>query len=201
MMAAVAGGVLATGTAQATNEPRVHDRGVFLRMSAGLGYAQTNWSVDNGLDASLHGLTGDANFAIGAIVGHNVAVHGSFWGWSMADPTAEANGHEVELDDVTYSVSAFGPGVTLYTNTNWYFSGNVGFASASLEQDHVTIETDNGFALDAIVGKEWWVGGRWGLGVAGSFGYHSIPPGDNADEVDGNLTGESFGVRFSATFN
>jgi hypothetical protein len=33
--------------------------------------------------------------------------------------------------------------------------------------------------------------------VAGHIGFHSIP----SDEVDGNYTGQSYGVRFSATFN
>lgn len=58
-------------------------------------------------------------------------------------------------------------------------------------------ETDPGFAFDATVGKEWWVGGSWGLGLAGSFGYHSIPD----DVVDSNWKGPSFGLRFSATLN
>jgi hypothetical protein len=33
--------------------------------------------------------------------------------------------------------------------------------------------SDTGFALDATVGKEWWVGDNWGLGFAGDFTYLS----------------------------
>ncbi len=38
---------------------------------------------------------------------------------------------------------------------------------------------------------------RWGLGVSGTVGYHSVPPGDAAN----NFKGPSFALRFSATFN
>lgn len=59
------------------------------------------------------------------------------------------------------------------------------------------VESNSGLALDFTVGKEWWVGGNWGLGLAGCFGYHSIPDGG----VDANWSGTSFGLRFSATMN
>jgi hypothetical protein len=58
--------------------------------------------------------------------------------------------------------------------------------------------TDLGFALDLTLGKEWWVGGSWGLGVAGAFGFHSVPQSEDSD-----LRWEGFdlALRFSATLN
>ena len=59
-----------------------------------------------------------------------------------------------------------------------------------------SIET-SGFALEAAVGKEWFVSDRWGLGLAVGITYHSFP-----DEIAGeNWSGISIPVRFSATFN
>jgi len=55
-------------------------------------------------------------------------------------------------------------------------------------------------ALDATVGKEWWVGDSWGLGFAGDFTYLSAPDKDLYGSSDNwGVTG--FGIRFSATFN
>ena len=59
-------------------------------------------------------------------------------------------------------------------------------------------------ALSPIVGivsliltSSWWVVGSWGLGLSGSFGFHSLPDGD----VDENWSGTSYALRFSATMN
>jgi hypothetical protein len=73
----------------------------------------------------------------------------------------------------------------------------VGIGSLTLEADDEDLESDNGVVIDLTIGKEWWVGRNWGLGVAGSLGLHSIPDPD----VDENWSGPSFAVRFSATMN
>jgi hypothetical protein len=88
-----------------------------------------------------------------------------------------------------------GGGVTYYiVPANVYLSGSLGLGWLSATEN---VESDVGFGLDITLGKEWWVGGSWGLGLAGAFGYHSVPDG----VVDANWSGASFGLRFSATLN
>lgn len=200
---AVALAALLAGTAAAANQPRVHDGGFFLRLSAGGGGARTEIEDNAGDKMKFSGAAGDINFAIGAMVAPNVAVHGTIWGWSISEPDVEFNGGEGTANDATVTMSAFGPGLTWYMGpSNFYLSGSVGAATLNLDQDlpgggTISGDSDTGVAVDLTVGKEWWVGNRWGLGVAAGLGYHNIPPGD----ADNNFTGTSLGIRFSATFN
>ena len=73
----------------------------------------------------------------------------------------------------------------------------MGAGSLSLETSLGTGETDTGVTLDVTLGKEWWVGNRWGIGAAAAFGYHHIPE-TNAG-VD--WSGTSVALRFTATLN
>jgi hypothetical protein len=192
-------GISTWSAVTAANEPRVHDRGFFLRLSAGGGAANT--SIDLGpADLEFSGASGDINFAIGAIVSPNLAIHGTIFGWSVSDPDVELGGQTGEAEDVTLSLSCIGPGITYYIHpANVYLSASVGAAVLTAEEDGDDFETDTGVAADLTVGKEWWVGGKWGLGVAGGINFHSVPSGE--PELDENFSGVGFGVRFSATFN
>jgi hypothetical protein len=175
--------------------PRDHDGGFFLRLSTGGGYAQSEFGDPAAMKISGPG--GDMNFAVGMGVLPNLSVHATIFGWLLSGPTVEIGGSVGEFpgDIMLYSL---GCGVTYYIMpVNVYLSASVGAAVMSVEILGVTAETDIGPAFDVTLGKEWWVGGSWGLGVAGGFGYHSVPEQD----VDENWSGYSLGVRFSATLN
>jgi len=198
-------------TARAVNLPREHDRGFFLRMSAGLGSAGTSEDIPvaypqdtaaGSIELEASGLSGDVNFAIGALVAPNLALHATLLGWSVSEPGLEIGGVEFDTDDVSLTLSGFGAGLTYYVHpANLYLSGSICAASLTLEYEDagvtVSAESETGVAFDFTVGKEWWVGSKWGLGVAGAFGFHSIPD----EDIDENLTGMNLAVRFSATYN
>lgn len=180
-------------------QPRTHD-GLLLRLSGGFGTATS--SIDDvpffdNESLELSGVDGDFNFAIGGTVASNFIIHGTFWGWGIADPEVEVGEVEGDLDgDLT--LSGVGGGVTYYfMPANIYLSGSVGPAWLSLTVDGDESSSDTGFALDITLGKEWWVGGSWGLGLAGCFGYHTVPD----EDIDQNWSGTSLGLRFSATLN
>jgi hypothetical protein len=181
---------------RADNSPRAHDGGFLLRLSAGLGSGSTSIDVVGG-DLEFSGLSGDGNLALGGVISPNLALHGTLWGWSVSDPDVELGGLQGELDG-SIGVSAVGGGITYYLMpANVYLSASVGAAWLQLDTDFGDEGSDTGFALDGTVGKEWWVGNSWGLGIAGAVGYHSIP----ADGIDENFSGVSFGLRFTATLN
>jgi hypothetical protein len=178
-------------------EPRRHDGGFFLRLAPGGGYSRTAISED-GDDLSLKGPSGSFDVAIGAMLKENFAVHATLGSWVAVDPTVEFNGIDETVDDTSISLSMFGGGFTYYFGpSNVYLTASAGAATLSFEFEGDTDDSDTGFAVDAGLGKEWWVSDRWGLGASATVGYHSIPPGD----ASGNFSGTSFAVRFSATFN
>ena len=199
-MTAVGGGITYVSSASAGE--RDHSGGFFLRLAAGGGVADTE---NSGLPLDFSGLGGELDIAIGGVVAENLALHGTVFGWLISDPDVE--GEVITSDSKRRSISgtasgdldmtAVGGGITYYfMPVNIYLSGSVGVGSLNGGGD-ISGESDNGFAGMVTAGKEWWVSNRWGLGVAGVFGFHSFPePG-----VRENWSGWNLAVMFSATFN
>ncbi|MCP4548101.1 MAG: hypothetical protein GY835_16680 [bacterium] len=172
--------------------PHSHDSGFFMRLSAGIGQAETANDV-MAANFKMSGLSGDINLAFGFIVVENLALHASLHGWTISDPDVKFGGLEGEaIGDLT--LNSLGGGFTYYIMpSNLYISASLGIGTL----DFNNAETDNGLAGDLTLGKEWWKSDRWGIGLAGCLGYHSVPDGDAPDD----WTGLSFGIRFTATLN
>ena len=176
--------------------PKTHD-GLFLHLSAGAGGAQTEIKIP-GLNTELSGGSTDLNFAIGAVIAPNLALHGTLFGWLVSDPEGTIQGLGSATVSGDLDLTAYGGGLTYYfMPVNIYLSGSVGAGELTADTPSGSAETDTGIVGEFSVGKEWWVGGSWGLGVSGSFGFHSIPDGG----VDENWSGTSWAIRFSATMN
>jgi len=186
----------AVSATEAFGGPRDHAGGFFLRLSAGYGYSQTELG-DPGTN-KYYGVSGDLNFAVGGVIFDNFALHGSLFGWSIMDPTLEVGDASGEAGG-SLILSGLGVGLTYYIMpANIYISPSVGLGNLTQDSGGDTGETKMGLMLDLTLGKEWWVGGSWGLGVAGAFGYHSV---QESEEIEENWNGYSIGVRFSATLN
>jgi len=176
--------------------PRDHEDGFFLRLSMGGGGGGTKID-DPDVLVDLSGGMGNVNFAIGGMVTPNLAIHGTLFGWTMTDPDARFEHLTGTLPgDVT--MSAIGAGLTYYIMPhNIYVSGSAGFGIIDVESFGLAGESEIGIAIDTTFGKEWWVSDRWALGVAGAFGFHSIPQ----EGIDTNWTGTDVAIRFTSTFN
>jgi hypothetical protein len=175
-------------------QPRTHD-GLFLRLSGGVAFAKTGIEDNNGNEFEFSDMGGHGNFAIGGTIGNNLILHGTLWGWDLSEADVEVNDQEIN-SNVDVSVGAVGGGLTYYFEpVNIYMSGSVGVGQLNLGDDFD--DSDSGVAVDVLLGKEWWVGNSWGLGIAGDVNFHSFPE----DGVDNNWNGISFGVLFSATLN
>ena len=198
----VAVSLLVLGPSQAVSAEKDHESGFFLRLAIGGEPASTELSDSFGDSVELSGVGTDIEIAIGGIIAPNLALHGTIWGWVITDPDAEvAVGGSAPMSgelsgDLT--LSALGGGLTYYfMPINIYLTGSIGFGSMSIDLGGVSGDTDTGLALEAAVGKEWFVSNRWGLGLAVGITYHSFPDPD----VDESWSGISIPVRFSATFN
>jgi hypothetical protein len=178
-------------------EPRSHDGGFFFRVAPGGGYSRTAVE-EEGDRIALKGASGNFDIAIGAVVKKNFAVHATLGAWSLIDPTVEFNGQEEVAEKTSMTMVMIGGGFTYYLGaSNTYLTASVGASTLSFEFEGESHDSDTGVAFEAGLGKEWWVSDRWGIGVSGMAGYHSVPPGDAA----GKFKGPSFAVRVSITFN
>jgi hypothetical protein len=191
--------MLLSAAAPAWGGPRDHRDGFFLRLSGGLGHAESSLDdVPGSIDQiDVSGTSGDLNIAIGGVVSRNLALHGTLWGWSVGGSDVEVDGVDI-WNDATFTLSAVGIGVTYYfMPINIYISPSLGLGVVNLDVPGPDYESDTGLAFDFTLGKEWWVSRGWGLGIAGGLGFHSIDAENSNDE----WSGTSFGVRFTATFN
>jgi hypothetical protein len=183
--------------ASAENGPRDHLGGFFLRLSAGVSSAGTSIDIDAD-EVEFSGPGGDINLAIGGIVSPNLALHGTIFGWSVADPDVKINGETVGTANADFSLSVVGGGLTYYIMpANLYLSGSLGFATLSVDSPTVDGNTDAGLAMEGTFGKEWWVGNNWGLGIAGAVGFHTI----GEESADDSWSGVHASLRFTATLN
>jgi hypothetical protein len=87
----------------------------------------------------------------------------------MLAPSLEIEGEELTVsDDASLTAFMFGGGFTYYFMPgNIYLTGvlGAGFLSARSADDRAQ-SSDPGIAFNFDIGKEWWVGGNWGLGFA-----------------------------------
>jgi hypothetical protein len=157
--------------------------GFMLRLTTGLGYASVAQTVtinedlglaDNEIDASLSGAAIPLSLDLGGAVSPNFNIHARFSLFAMLSPSLEIEGEEFTgPNDPSVTGFMFGGGFTYYfMPANFYLTGvlGVGFLSERSVADEVR-STDPGFALNFDLGKEWWVGGNWGLGLAGRIYY------------------------------
>jgi hypothetical protein len=175
-----------------------HD-GFFLSLSAGPTYA----SIDNeasSLKLVYSGWGAGFDVRIGGTVAPNFMLSGDLMGWVLENPKVDVSGYgSGSLQNTSFLQSTIGVGVTYYfMPVNMFLAGTVGFAGFSLDANGQTANTDKGLGLYLKVGKDWWVGPDWALGIAGSFGWSSVK--NSAGTVSETLSGYSVGIQFNATY-
>jgi len=176
-------------------DPTVHRHlGFFFHLDVGGGYFTTSTS-QSGVSLSASGAAMLLSLAVGGAVGEDWILAGELWGTAAPSPGGSiASGATIGLSGVGLNV------------THYFMPLNL-FLSLTPSATVVSIDTGNGgtagrtelgFGAKVALGKEWWVGDHWGLGVAlqASFGI-------NKDQGTAPPTWTSFGggVVFSATYN
>jgi hypothetical protein len=193
----------------ATPDKHRHD-GFYLRLNigAGLGWIAGNDHTLGGIDEVTVSSVGLAtSIGIGGALTDNFILNADLYQTMLLDPSVEIDGQdEGDADDLAFDIGVgddaeiggIGIGVTYYIMpVNIFLAGSVGIGQAVFEDSRGDREgSDVGLALNAIVGKEWWVGTDWGLGVAGQFTYLRAD-----DAIFGTVNALSVNLLFSATYN
>jgi hypothetical protein len=136
---------------------------------------------------------------IGGAVAENVIIAGDLWGISAVSPSFTVAGQTASGSDSSFGLGGVGLNLTYYfMPANVYVSVTPSLVGLTLRANGATGNSQAGFGTKIGVGKEWWVGDHWGLGLAGQFFL-----GVNQDTGVNPPTWTTLGgaVAFSATYN
>jgi hypothetical protein len=175
-------------TCIATTEVR---SGIYLRMSVGLAMLQLHSS-----QGVVSKVGGGASFALGYYILPNFALSlGAFGANAYKFDVQTKNSDEtVELDARSLCL---GVSLTYYFPYDFYvaLTPGIGWVLETFEGGNSNLN-NAGFALDALIGKEWWVAGTWALGAGAHFTYSM---------ADGRIASIdyvwSLGVLFTVSWN
>jgi tetratricopeptide (TPR) repeat protein len=179
-----------------------HD-GFFLRFLGGVGYAfhtgklSPQRAQELGTDRlSARGVALLFSSSIGWCVAESFALHFGLLGNVI--PSASIGGR----DDLNPAVSVGGLslGATYYwMPLNLYLSGNLFGAAVSVvvDKSEKGTTTNDGYGLELLLGKEWWVSDNWGIGAAAQLSLAGSP----SQDVDGGIVSISTGLMLSLTYN
>lgn len=181
---------------------RTHD-GFFLRFLAGGGPGQMVVHDVMGSDLRYTSTAGGAfHFQIGGAVRENLILFGDVGGFALTDPDVEFGGASQPGQNVDVTASGLGGGLCYYfMPANIYLSGSVLASRNSMTFQSETGESEAGPSFLVAAGKEWWVGNRWGLGVALMLELGSTRDQRDTTGEQSRMTTRMFGVAFSATLN
>lgn len=165
-----------------TNLAERHDRGAYLRMSLGAGYASW-WSSDLGVQGGRigDGVGASGQIAVGWLPWEKVALHVSAWA----------------ITGYTLTLAGAGPGITYWFSDDspWYLSIALG-------------PTTTGSTSAATTTAQWGFGGEAEIGLMGWIADHSmlgmsLVTGAEGFDLDGDNThieGWRMGLRLSMAF-
>ena len=165
-----------------TNFSEVHDKGAFVRLSVGAGYAKRGTSPGAGeASTTLAGAAGFPAIDVGGLVAPGAALHASGWGL---------------LGTGVQSLAA-GFGGTTYFNPRkgWWLSAKVGAAALKLNGTQVSGEW--GAAGEVSIGYHGWIGRRWTVGGSLFAGGEGLDFDQNGVRPGGFQAGLRLGMVFN----
>lgn len=195
-----------SGNSKSPGEEYTHD-GFYLSMAIGSFFshvtdaASVASSPPQHADLVFDGSGAELDIKIGGTIAPNLILHGTLVSSVMENPKVTRNGKAVKMNDnFAIGESLVGIGVTYYLMpSNFFGSATLGLGRFTIIDGNNGGTTDRGFGMQMKVGKEWWVGRNWGLGVGLTYGKSVVTSVDGmyTDKFDSN----HFGILFNATFN
>lgn len=139
------------------------------------------------------------DFQIGGPIGADLLLHGTISIKSISGPII--NGTKVP-NNYTFDEGMIGAGLTKYLNHNFFLTGNVGLGNYSLSENSrssssATTTSDRGLSYQVKAGKEWWISGKWALGLA--FTYSSTSVNSQSGTVSEHWNSNRYGIMLTGT--
>ncbi|MEM9074069.1 MAG: hypothetical protein AAGE52_36595 [Myxococcota bacterium] len=157
-------------------QPERDHRGFFMRFNLSANFMGMRTDLF-GDDLTIRGGGAGAGISIGGSIISRLAIHFDLYTVAAISPSVEIGGASADADSLVLVV--LGGGGTFYLPNNMFFTVGIGVGAASLSTDAGSSvgSTDAGVAARFQVGKEWWLGSEWGIGLAATFGYARLPDG------------------------
>jgi len=180
--------------------------GFYLRLDLGLGYMNSSTSptaTSLPFDSS-RGAAGAFGVSLGGSLKENFLLAGQFWGVWSGSPSLYSHGSAYPDDyDTTTSLVGVGPSFVWYfMPSNVYLALTPSITWLNFYDVPGTFsgsyQTAAGFGSWASIGKEWWLGPHWALGVSGWFAFSLNRESDSSGPTWRTFAG---GVGFSSTLN
>ncbi len=147
--------------------------GFYLHFDAGLGYQHSGTSAADG-DLSTAGAAGSFGFAFGGAIAENLILSAYLWDTFTVAPV-KSGSRVVSTSDITSSLVGVGPSLTYYFMPQNVFVSVTPSVTTLVLSDYgyygYASETDTGFGGRVALGKEWWTGPRWGIGLVAQFSF------------------------------
>ena len=167
--------------------------GTFLRPDLGVGYLAM--STSDG--ATLTGFAETYGAAAGVSITERSILALHVWEAVVRNPSMSMGGSWGGANS-SATLLAIGPEYTAYSKDNFFFSLSPSLTRILVETNGITGATNWGLGMRAAIGKEWWAGEHWGLGVVGQL---SVSLNQDSGPDAPTWTAWATTVAFSATYN
>jgi hypothetical protein len=180
-----------------------HD-GFYLSMAVGPVFG--NIYQEKSLETiTISGTGGLLDLKLGWALKDNIILHVAYVNSTLSGPIVKhSNGSTHKTpNSLGFGEGMLGMGVTNYhLPYNCFASGTFGIGNyASIDTQYgYSYGTDPGFSMQLKLGKEWWVGKNWGIGIAATYGKTVVTDETSKDIID-HLNSNRFGILFNTTFN
>ena len=179
--------------------PQDHN-GFFVQLTAGAGFLTASETI-GGQGATYSGFGFTASGLMGGAIAPNLILFGEVLGTSIVDADLSSNGTYQGSSGYDMTMFGIGPGILYYFEpVNVYVSGTLAFTKMFISytgNGYPAGDTNWGLGADFKGGKEWWVGPRLGIGIAGMVHLASMKD----PQADNNMTATAFSLLFSASFD
>lgn len=164
-------------------------------------------------EVKAHGGGADVDFRFGYALTHHLVLSLDLNGTATVNkPDTTLNGTTLHFNtDYHFASSSVGAGLTWYFENNLFLGLTVGSGQATFNYNNTDINSNNGFAAQMRMGKEWWLGDDWGLGVVGGLDYVSASTNMRLNVASSSSTfytayldhvdSRTVFIGFTATFN
>ena len=155
--------------------------GFFMRFDLGFGYMRSTTSPDQTLfifDTS-EGPAATLAAMIGGAVRENLILGVEVWASLVESPSLRFRGNSIPSNgSFGTGDNGIGPNLTVFfMPANVYVSVTPALTWMSIGTSPNEYDTNTGFGGRFAIGKQWWTGPHWTLGVSGWFTASSNPEG------------------------